>query len=67
MAEQGRGVAQGVGREVRGQRVAYGFGARTAFQPGGDSGGESPDIAFGEEEAGVVVVERGEEVGGGAL
>lgn len=30
-------------------------------------GGESLDIALGEEEAGVVVVERGEESGGGAL
>jgi hypothetical protein len=41
----------------------HGYGADVPFQPGGDSGGEVLHVRGGEQEAGVVAAEAGEEVG----
>ncbi|KUO17096.1 hypothetical protein AQJ91_32935 [Streptomyces dysideae] len=64
MGQEGGGPSWSLRWEVSGEGLPYGGGADVAFQPGGDAWGEVGGVAGGEEEAGVVAAEVGEEVGG---
>ncbi|WP_209443925.1 hypothetical protein, partial [Streptomyces decoyicus] len=55
----------GEGRgEAGGQGAVYGVRGRAALQPGGHGRGETVDIPYGEQEAGIVTAEVGQEGGG---
>jgi hypothetical protein len=58
-------VDQGLVRQVLGQGVAYGGGGDLAFQPGGDARGEVLGVGGGQEQAGVVAAQTGQDVDGG--
>ncbi|KOG65462.1 hypothetical protein ADK77_19240, partial [Streptomyces antibioticus] len=64
VGEEGGRADQGLVRQVRGQGVAYGGGGEVAFQPGGDTWGEVFGVGGGEEQAGVVAAQAGEDVHG---
>ncbi|KOV59467.1 hypothetical protein ADL01_35660, partial [Streptomyces sp. NRRL WC-3618] len=65
MGQEGGWAAHSFGWQVAGQRVPHGGGADVALQPGGDAGCEVGHVAGGEEQAGIVAAQVGEEVGGG--
>jgi hypothetical protein len=66
VGEEGCGVGEGFG-EVVGEGVAQGVGVDVALQPGGDGAGDAADVRLGEDHAGFVAAQAGEEVGGGAV
>jgi hypothetical protein len=63
VGQEGGRAVEGLRWQVRRQGVPYGGRGDVALQPGGDARGEVGGVAAGEEEAGVLAAEAGEEVG----
>lgn len=64
VCQEGGGPSYTLGRQVGGQRVSYGGGADVSLQPGRDARRQVGRVAGGEEQAGVVSAQVGEEIGG---
>lgn len=66
VGEEARRVGQRLG-QVGDESAAYGVGVGIAFEPGGDGGGQSADVALGQQQSGLVTAQAREEVGGRAV